>query len=438
MNPAQISLRKKTGVGSEKSVNYQSPVEEMTLSNETTLIITVLIITLIGVAIGRLPRLRMNRATIALVGATLLILLGAMSLRQAYAVLDLDTLVLLLAMMIINVNLSLAGFFRVIGSRVVRWARSPRQLLAWIMAASGLLSALFLNDTIVLMFTPLVLEMLLLLERNPIPYLIGLATAANIGSAATITGNPQNMIIGIASGLKYTTFACYLTPVALAGLLVAWGIIMLIYRSEFTSGHWEPPQLEEPHFHKPLLIKGCVAVLFMLVNLFSGMPIPLAALSAAALLLITRRLKPERVFREIDWSLLIFFAGLFVVTGAIEHAGLSQRLFRAVQPVAGQGTTALTLTAAVLSNLISNVPAVLLFKPVIPLFTDPTASWLTLAMSSTLAGNLTLLGSVANLIVAESAKRHGVHLRFGEYLKAGIPVTLLTLLLGVLWLNFLF
>ncbi len=408
------------------------------MTQESTLIIAVLIITLIGVALGRLPRLRMNRATIALTGATFLILLGAMTLRQAYAVLDLDTLLLLLAMMIINVNLSLAGFFRLIGGWVVQRARSPRQLLALIMAASGLLSALFLNDTIVLMFTPLVLEIALMLHRNPIPYLIGLATAANIGSTATITGNPQNMIIGIASGLKYVTFAYYLAPIALFGLLVGWGVIVLIYRAEFARCHWQHPQLEIQQYHKPLLIKGCIAVAFMLVNLLSGMPIPLAALAAAALLLVTRRLKPDRVFKEMDWSLLIFFAGLFVVTGAIEHAGLSERLFEIVQPVAGQGIAALTLSSALLSNLVSNVPAVLLFKPVIPLFSDPRASWLTLAMSSTLAGNLTLLGSVANLIVAESAKRRGVHLGFGEYLKAGVPITILTLVLGVLWLNFIF
>jgi Na+/H+ antiporter NhaD/arsenite permease-like protein len=408
------------------------------LDRESLLIIVVLSVTFAGVAIGRLPALRMNRATIALVGATLLILLGAMTLRQAYDVLDLDTLLLLLAMMIINVNLSLAGFFRLIGARVVQWARSPRQLLALIIAASGILSALFLNDTIVLMFTPLVLDIVLMLRRNPLPYLIGLATAANIGSTATITGNPQNMIIGIASGLPFARFAYHLAPIALLGMIIAWLIIILIYKKEFQPCCWETPVIENQRYNRPLLIKGCIAVAIMLFNFFSGLPIPLAALSAAALLLITRRLKPERVFREMDWSLLVFFAGLFVVTGAIEHAGLSKQLFELVQPVGGQSITALTISSALLSNLISNVPAVLLFKPVIPMFAHPTASWLTLAMATTLAGNLTLLGSVANLIVAESARRHGVHLSFMEYLKAGIPITLLTLIVGVLWLNLFF
>ncbi|HNW60858.1 MAG TPA: anion transporter [bacterium] len=410
-------------------------MESALQQNHTGLILAILLITVAGVAIGRLPRLRMNRATIALTGATLLVLLGAMPLRQAYAALDLDTLALLLAMMIIIANLQLAGFFRLAGSRVLHWARSPRQLLGWIMAASGLFSALFLNDTIVLMFTPLVLEITLALRRNPIPYLMGLATAANIGSVATITGNPQNMIIGIAAGVSYAHFASRLLPVAIPGLVIAWLVLVVLYPAEFRERSLTPPPLESILWHKAMLIKGCVAVLFMLVNLLSGLPIPLSALAAAALLLITRRIKPERVFREMDWSLLIFFAGLFIVTGAIESAGLSERLFRWIEPVAGQSVAALSITAALLSNLVSNVPAVLLFRPVIPHFAHPEPAWLTLAMATTLAGNLTLLGSVANLIVAESARRRGVVLSFREYLRAGVPITLLTLLWGIVWLS---
>ncbi len=409
-------------------------MELNTPQNQMGLIVAILIITMIGVAVGRLPRLRMNRATIALSGATLLVLLGAMPLSQAYTSLDLDTLLLLLAMMIIIANLQIAGFFRLVGHHVMHWARSPRQLLALIMAASGLLSALFLNDTIVLMFTPLVLEITLALRRNPLPYLIGLAVSANIGSAATITGNPQNMIIGIASGLSYARFAARLLPVAVVGLLIAWLILLLIYREEFREHSMTRPPLGAVKWQKPLLTKGCIAVLFMLVNLFSGMPIPLSALAAAALLLITRRLKPERVFREMDWSLLIFFSGLFVVTGSIEAAGLSEKIFRWIEPVADRGVASLSITSALLSNLVSNVPAVLLFRPIIPHFARPEQAWLTLAMATTLAGNLTLLGSVANLIVAESAKQRGVLLSFREYLRAGVPITLLTLLWGILWL----
>ena len=395
----------------------------------------VIIVTLIGVAVGRFPRLHMNRATIALVGATTLIVLGAIPLQSAYAALDLNTLVLLFAMMVINVNLRLAGFFRRVASEVIRLAHTPRQLLALIIVVSGVLSALFLNDTIVLMFTPLVVDIVLALGCNPIPYLIGLVTAANIGSAATIVGNPQNMIIGVSSGIPFTTFTGQLAPVSAAGLIVAWVVIVLVYRREFSGRRFsEDFILPREAVYRPLLNKAMFATGVMLVAFVAGAPIPLAALVAASLLLITRRIKPQRVFNEVDFSLLVFFAGLFIVTGAIEHSGLSGRIFTAAQPFASQGVAALALVAAVLSNLVSNVPAVLLFRPLVPQLGDPEQVWLTLAMATTFAGNLTLLGSVANLIVAEIARGRGIELSFREYLKAGVPITVGSMLIGVIWL----
>ena len=197
-------------------------------------------LTLVGVAVGRYPGLRMNRSTIALAGGVILIVAGAISLEEAYQALDLDTLALLFSMMVLNVNLRGSGFFKLVGRWVIRWARSPRQLLALIVVTSGLLSALFLNDTIVLMFTPLVLEIVLALDRHPIPYLVGLVSAANIGSAATITGNPQNMLIGASSHIPYVRFTAALAPAALAGLAVAWAVLVLVYRKEFARGPLPP------------------------------------------------------------------------------------------------------------------------------------------------------------------------------------------------------
>jgi Na+/H+ antiporter NhaD/arsenite permease-like protein len=392
-------------------------------------------ITLFGVAVGRYPWLRMNRATIALVGAVALVILGAITLDQAYAALDLNTLALLFSMMILNANLRLAGFFRLVGRRVVRWARTPRQLLALIILASGVLSALFLNDTIVLMFTPLVLEITLSLKRNPIPYLVGLVAAANLGSTATITGNPQNMLIGSASGIPYLTFTGTLAPVALAGMALAWVVLVLVYRAEFAPVRLNAvPELGVRLF-RPMLFKSLAATAGMLAALIAGVPVALAALAAASALLITRRIKPQRIFREVDFSLLVFFSGLFIVTGAIETSGWGARLFDIAQPIARLGIGPLAGVAVVLSNLVSNVPAVLLFRPLVPHFPAPQQAWLTLAMATTFAGNLTLLGSVANLIVAEQARERGVHLSFGEYLKAGVPITLLSLVLGVGWLS---
>lgn len=404
------------------------------LSPTSVLTFILVMLTLIGVAVGRYPWLRMNRATIALVGGTLAVVIGAMTLEQAYAALDLHTLVLLFAMMVLNVNLRLAGFFRLISTRVVRLAHSPRQLLALLILAAGVLSALFLNDTIVLMLTPLVLEVTVTLKRNPIPYLVGLTAAANIGSTATITGNPQNMLIGISSGIPYATFTAYLAPVALVGMGLAWLVLVFVYRQEFAAARLPTPPEMKVTIYRPLLNKSLLATGAMLVAFVAGVPIPLAAMTAAAILLITRRLRPERVFEEIDWGLLIFFAGLFIVTGALETSGISQQLFTLLRPLAEQGVAPLTGVAVVLSNLISNVPAVMLFRPLIPGFPLPQTAWLTLAMATTLAGNLTLLGSVANLIVAETAKRQGVNLTFTEYLKAGVPITILSLLWGVVWL----
>jgi Na+/H+ antiporter NhaD/arsenite permease-like protein len=373
----------------------------------------------------------MNRATIALAGATLLMAMGAISLEEAYAALDLNTLTLLFAMMILNVNLRIAGFFQLVGSRVVRLARTPYQLLAWIVLASGVLSAIFLNDTIVLIFTPLTLEICRTLRQPPIPYLIALVTAANIGSTATITGNPQNIIIGIASGIPFVEFTAALAPVALLGMVIAWAVVAIVYRRELSAATFRAPPALTISVHESLLRKCALATILMLIAFVAGVSIPLAALSAAALLLITRRWEPERIFAEIDWSLLVLFAGLFIVTGSLETMGTSEQLFDLLQPLAAQGIGALTLVSVVLSNLISNVPAVLLFRPFVPDFPDPRQTWLTLAMATTLAGNLTLLGSVANLIVAEIARRMGVELTFGEYLKSGAVITILSLAVGV-------
>lgn len=399
-----------------------------------TLALPLIALTYLGVAIGEYPRLRMNRATIALVGAVALIVLGIIPFDVAGQSIDVDTLLLLFAMMVVNVHLRLAGFFDFVSMRIVAVARSPRVLLAWIVLASGVLSALFLNDTIVLMFTPLVLEVTASLKRNPIPYLIGLVTAANIGSTATIIGNPQNMLIGMSSKIPFVDFFVALAPVALIGLVIAWVVLVVVYRHEFSGEHFERAAITPAKIDQALLNKTLILTALMLIAFLLGAPIPLAALAAAAGLLVTRRIDPDEILPRVDWSLLVFFSGLFVVTGAVSYTHWSDQLFALGEPIARAGVAPLSIVTVVLSNLVSNVPAVLLFRPLVPNFADPTRVWLTLAMASTLAGNLTLLGSVANFIVAESARAHGVKLSFMEYLKAGVPITVLTLVIGIVWL----
>jgi Na+/H+ antiporter NhaD/arsenite permease-like protein len=394
--------------------------------------LAIVTLTFAGIAVGRAPALRMNRTTIAVVGAAALLLIGAITQKQALAAIDLGTIMLLFGMMIINVNLGLAGFFELVGSRVLRLTRSPRVLLALIIGVSGVLSALFLNDPVCLLFTPLVVEVTQRMHRDPVPYLIGLATAANVGSVATITGNPQNLIIGQASGIPYVTFLLHLAPVAVIGLGICWAVIVLLYRAEFRG---ELPMIKQapPRTYPPLLWRSVAVVGLLLVAFLAGFPVATSAFIAAAALLVSR-LKARRLL-FIEWDLLLFFCGLFIVTGAIESVGLSGLLFTIFAPLLKNGVASLSILTAVLSNIVSNVPAVLLLRPEIPNLTNPQQAWLVLAMASTLAGNLTLLGSVANLIVAEIAARRGTPLSFGAYLRVGVPVTILTIIVGVIWLS---
>jgi Na+/H+ antiporter NhaD/arsenite permease-like protein len=388
--------------------------------------------TYVVVALGRVPGLRLDRTGAAVVGAAFMIAFQVVTAEDAFRMVDLDTLVLLFGMMIVVAHLKLAGFFRWAGVAVARRARSPRQLLAGLVAVSGLLSALFVNDTVCLALTPLVLEVTLALGVRPIPYLIALATASNLGSVATPTGNPQNMLVAVASGIPYAAFFRALAPVAVAGLVLDFVVIALVYRAEMARP-FAAPAHPRVRVHGFLMAKGLAASAAMLVFFFAGAHISVVALTAGAALLLTRRVKPEKVFVEINWNLLTFFAGLFVVVGAAREAGLADRLFAILHAREAHSTAALSLVSAVLSNVVSNVPAVMLFTPLVPTLPDPTRAWLVLAMSSTVAGNLTLLGSIANLIVAEGARRQAP-ISFMEYLRVGVPLTIVTLIAGVLLL----
>ena len=399
---------------------------------------TIITITYVGIAIGGFPFLLVNRTTIALIGVGLLLGLGLLQFDQIGQLLEINTLVLLFGMMIINANLQLAGFFRLAGSLILKWTNSPRSLLALEILIVGILSALFLNDTICLMLTPLVLDIADTAKRNPIPYLIALATAANIGSVATLTGNPQNMIIGIASGISYLDFAAALAPIALLGMGGIWLVLVFAYREEFSAASFGHIEIPEPRLFSPLLYKSLFVTAGLLIAFVLGVPIAEAALIAGCVLLFTRRVHPEKVMNQVDWNLLVFFAALFILTGVIELNHLTDGIFAALQPFIDQGAVALSIISVVLSNLVSNVPAVLLMRPAILALPNPTAGWLTLAASSTLAGNLTLLGSVANLIVVEIAAKRSVKLTFWEYTTTGFRITIISLILGILWIQLFF
>ena len=393
------------------------------------------VLTFIGIAIGRYPIIKSNRTTIALMGVALLLVTRQVQFEQLPDYIDFDTIILLFSMMIINANLKLAGFFSLASRWLVRWSRSARSFLAIEILLAGVLSALFLNDTICLMFAPFLINLMDAMKRNPIPYLIALATASNVGSAATLTGNPQNMIVGIASGISYTDFSLALIPVALIGLGVVWLVLVKMFPYDFDRRPLQvPPEQDFVPAQKPLLVKTLLITGGLLVAFLAGAPIALSAFLAASLLLITRRHQPQTVFAEFDWSLLVFFSALFIVSGSLETSGVTSQLIDVNTLADRINIWNLSLLSAGLSNLVSNVPAVLLLKPLVSALDNARIGWLTLASASTLAGNLTLLGSVANLIVAETASRYRVDLSFWKYTKPGFVITIITLAIDIAWL----
>jgi Na+/H+ antiporter NhaD/arsenite permease-like protein len=387
------------------------------------------------VAAGKFPGLRVDRTGAAVIGAALMVGVGVLTPQQAYAAVNLDTIALLFGMMIVAANLRLSGFFGLVSAWVVRHVRRPIWLLSAIVAVSGVFSAFFVNDTICLVLTPLVCHVTARLKRNAVPYLLAVAMAANIGSAATITGNPQNMLIGSVSHLSFGAFAAVLSPIAAIGLAVTVAVLSLLYRSEFASGARLEEVEEQVRVSPPLLWRSALVAAAMVVFFFLGQPVPKVALLAGAFLLITRRVRPEKVYRQIDFPLLVMFAGLFVVVAGIEQTPWLSDLLAAAQRMQLERVPVLGALTAVLSNLVSNVPAVLMLRPFVTHFHDPHKGWLVLAMASTLAGNFTITGSVANLIVVQRARQEGVKVSFREYFRAGAPLTAITIVIGVLMLS---
>jgi len=386
-------------------------------------------------AIGRLPGTKIDRPAMAVIGAVAMFASGALGPREAIASIDFATLVLLFSMMLLAASLHLSGFFEWI-TRLAIEHLGPARLLPGVIFVSGILSAFLVNDIVCLVMAPLILGVCRRMRLQPVPYLLALATASNIGSTATITGNPQNIFIGSISGIAYRDFLAHLGPVALVGLFIDWAVLHWIHLrngSEALSApqHEEPPGKREPEIHPawPVMVS-----LGVLIGFLAGYPPALVAAVGGALVLVQRQRSPKAIYGDVDWSLLMLFLGLFLVIGGAEQAGITGELLRAAKRLNLHNTVIFTAVVTLLSNIVSNVPAVMLLKGLVPQFSNAHTAWLTLAMSSTLAGNLTITGSVANIIVVEKARREA-HIGFLEYMKIGVPVTVLTLAAGLLWLK---
>ncbi len=397
--------------------------------------VAVFLATLAGVAAGRAPGLRIDRAGMALVGAGLMLAVGALSFEDALRAIDLDTLALLLGMMIIVAQLRVSGFFELAGRFALKQAHGPLTLLAAVVATTGFLSAFLVNDAICLALTPLVVAITGKLRRDPIPYLLAVAMASNAGSVATFTGNPQNMMIGVASHIPYTQFAMRLSPIAGAALLLTFCLIALLHRTEFSNAFFRADEPARIRRHPWQMAKAAVVTIFVIAGFFAGAPIAETAFIGGSLLLLSRAVNPRKIYAEIDGSLLLMFAGLFIVIAAAAKTLLTPEALAAVGRLRLDNSWVLSGVTAALSNLISNVPAVLILEPFVKALPNADQGWLIIAMSSTLAGNLTLVGSIANLIVAERAKRSDVTISFFDYLKVGLPLTLLSLGFGAWWLS---
>lgn len=410
---------------------------------ESAIAIAVFATVYLGMLAGRLPRLALDRTGIALLGAIVLVATGVSSLERATAAVDAPTVLLLFGLMVVSAQLRLGGFYARTAQGLATLSLPPVALLALLVAVVGLLSAVFSNDIICLAMTPVWIDACRRRRVDPRPFLLALACAANVGSAATLIGNPQNMLIGQALGLSFAGYLAQAALPTLFGLAVTWAVVAWQWRGRWTApdGWLAAPAGAEvgepiPVFDRWQTAKGvAIAAALLAMFLASDVPRELTALAGAGVLLLSRRFHSRATLGLVDWQLLVLFVGLFVVNDALQHTGLPADTVAALREwgIDAEHPGWLFAAAALLSNAVSNVPAVMLLLPVA---THPLSGPV-LALASTLAGNLLIVGSIANMIVVEAAGRGGVAIDWRAHAATGVPVTLLTLALAGLWLAFL-
>lgn len=388
-----------------------------------------------GVAVGGVPGLALDRTGIALLGAIAMVACGVLPLETALRQIDAPTLLLLYALMVVSAQFRVGGFYTWAALALNRFIRRPRLFLWLVMSVTAALSALLVNDVICLAFTPVLAVSLLRAGWNPVPFLLGLAVASNIGSATTMIGNPQNMLIGQMGQLRFGAFLGWCLAPSLVSLAGAYGLIVWRYRRGFAAvpEAGRDPAADWPPFNRHQSLKGLLATGALVALFFTALPRELTALAIAGMLLCSRRMRTRDMLELVDWHLITLFCGLFIVIGGLQTTGLPERLV-AVWEARGlnlQQPYLLTGVAVLLSNLVSNVPAVMLLIQ----FLDPAqpTQWYVLALASTYAGNLITIGSIANLITIEQARRYGIRIGFREHARVGLPVTFFSLLVVAVW-----
>ena len=404
-----------------------------------TIALVIFCITYVGIIFTRLPKINIDRPSAAFFGAVAMVVFGVLTFDEAVKAVDYNTIALLLGMMVIIATLQLDGFFSLIAEKAISHSKTSRRLLVIIVFATGIASAFLVNDAVVLLFTPVIITICRSSNVNPVPYLIAEILSSNIGSAMTMTGNPQNMLIGINSNMSYPHFLMHLFPISILGMILIVWVVRMLYPGDFRKGtviHGDGQHFiyhySSMKFSIPIFLG--IIILFFLSNIIH-LSIPVIALSGASLILIFGRIRPSKVIKNVDWVLLLFFASLFIVVEGAVKAGLMKGLIESKGLTAGFGGIAvLHGVSLVLSQIVSNVPFTVMMIPVLkPLGND--VLWLTLASASTLAGNATIIGAMANLIVIESARGFKIHIKFWEFFKAGIITTLLSFIISmmVIW-----
>jgi Na+/H+ antiporter NhaD/arsenite permease-like protein len=395
-------------------------------------VVGVFLFVYLGMVLGEVPGLKLDRTGIALLGAIALVASGRMPIETAWASIDVPTIALLLGLMVISAQFRLGGFYSAMTRRLGAGEHTPAGLAALVVLASAGLSAVLANDIVCLAMAPVLIEVCTHRRLDPTPYLLALACAANVGSAATLIGNPQNMLIGQTLGLSFAGYLRDGGVPSMLGLAVVWAVIVRAFR-----GRWQrespPLTAEAPAFDRWQTLKGALVLLVVIAAfLFTGWRRELVALGAAGVLLVSRSMASRDMLGLVDWHLLVLFIGLFVVNRAVAQSGLLSGLLMFSRQAGADLTdpSVLFVTTAALSNVVSNVPAVMLL---LPAAREPLDGAI-LALSSTLAGNLIVVGSIANLIVVDQAARLGVTIDWRTHARVGVPITLLTLAIAALWL----
>jgi Na+/H+ antiporter NhaD/arsenite permease-like protein len=405
-------------------------------------VLGIFVLVYLGMLLGGLPWLKLDRTGVALLGAIAVIALGDMTPEEAARAIHLPTIVLLFAFMVISAQMRLGGFYTAVTRRITALQTGPVALLAVVIAVAAVLSAVFSNDIVCLAMAPVLAEACLRRRLDPVPYLLALACASNIGSAATLIGNPQNMLIGEVLRLDFGGYFLQAVVPVVLSLAVLWALLAAPVRRAAVRADPEPAQRAALRaaavpFDAWQTAKGlAVALVLVVVFTATDWPRDVAALVAAGLLLLSARLHSRQVMGLVDWPLLVLFMGLFVVNQALADTGLTTK---ALHALAGAGVdlaepAVLFAGAAVLSNLVSNVPAVMLLLPAAEGSSAGPGAGVVLALASTMAGNLIIVGSIANIIVVDAAQRCGITIDWKRHARVGVPVTLASLALTAAWL----